>query len=210
MRGNPTVGVLPALALGSIPAHAGEPSSLPVSVRLSRVYPRACGGTRPGSDTTGDGLGLSPRMRGNPVLPSPARSRRGSNPAHAGEPVIRISPIRLSRVYPRACGGTTAGRPAMVRDTGLSPRMRGNRVQRFRAVAHKGSIPAHAGEPAAFRVSADENRVYPRACGGTLCVTAGQQHPGGLSPRMRGNPSDTESENERVGSIPAHAGEPLI
>ena len=52
-------------------------------------------------------------------------------------------------------------------------------------------------------------RVYPRVCGGTR--TGGQTyHSGpGLSPRVRGNPYDTEAEVGALGSIPACAGEPL-
>ena len=51
------------------------------------------------------------------------------------------------QVYPRVCGGT----PTMsyVRDYvhGLSPRVRGNRINELEHINAIGSIPACAGEP---------------------------------------------------------------
>ena len=100
-----------------IPACAGEPAP------NHRVYPRVCGGTPPSAT-----MGLSPRVRGNPLkmlLPrlSPrVRGNHGSIPACAGEP----PPISIPR-----CAAPNRG---------LSPRVRGNRCE-------VGSIPACAGEP---------------------------------------------------------------
>ena len=102
---------------------------------------------------------------------------------------------------------------------GLSPRLRGNLV--LKSTVHRGddrSIPAPAGEP----VLATEDRhgrrcpVYPRACGGTMCILmpksdndwhavypracGGTLHLSsdvfeasclGLSPRLRGNRFDS-------------------
>ena len=104
-----------------------------VAASPATVYPRACGGDdrlvgsipahagEPWPDPT-LACGLSPRMR--------CRMHHGSIPAHAGEPlhdprdgarVLGLSPrmrgnrptasqperLRLLRVYPRACGGTS-------------------------------------------------------------------------------------------------------
>ena len=91
-----------------------------------RVYPRACGGTPAGNKTGRVSWGLSPRVRGNlfssiesePTLGSiPARagephqadsqlSGTGSIPARAGEPVWHRLKKQMTKVYPRACGGT--------------------------------------------------------------------------------------------------------
>ena len=54
------------LPLGSIPAHAGEPSLYRLTNVNSQVYPRACGGTNSWILEIALALGLSPRMRGNP------------------------------------------------------------------------------------------------------------------------------------------------
>ena len=96
------------------------------------------------------------------------------------------------RVYPRVCGGTAVPRDHVPHlDTvGLSPRVRGNRVDiRPRT--------AHVVQP-----------VYPRVCGGTegeLGVGPGET---GLSPRVRGNPHRPGRPAVEHRSIPACAGEP--
>ena len=51
----------------SIPACAGEPPPVPPVKRVVRVYPRVCGGTVPEGVRGEDGIGLSPRVRGNPL-----------------------------------------------------------------------------------------------------------------------------------------------
>ena len=72
----------------------------------------------------------------------------GSIPARAGEPLPVAATSIGKWVYPRACGGTTGGSNEQLAILGLSPRVRGNRIER-----HGTKIG---------------NRVYPRACGGTL------------------------------------------
>ena len=62
-RGWPTAGDENA---GSIPACAGEPLRKSLDTSLARVYPRMCGGTYIGLDSTGAFWGLSPHVRGNP------------------------------------------------------------------------------------------------------------------------------------------------
>ena len=51
----------------SIPAHAGQPTSLDSIISPFPVYPRACGATVDGVFAVRADQGLSPRMRGNPV-----------------------------------------------------------------------------------------------------------------------------------------------
>ena len=83
-------------------------------------------------------------------------------------------------VYPRACGGTRARCRITVLVMGLSPRVRGNRVQLTWQIGQRLSIPARAGEPNVCRIINSRSRdagepptsqvrceVYPRACGGT-------------------------------------------
>ena len=50
--------------------------------------------------------------------------------------------------------------------------------------------------------------VYPRTCGGTRFATLDQDHGGGLSPHVRGNPDVGMEPHVQPGSIPARAGEP--
>ena len=208
VRGNRPRCCWPGTCSGSIPACAGEPKPPAPAGPASGVYPRVCGGTTSGSQTSPAHSGLSPRVRGN-RRPSPRyRYLPGSIPACAGEPP-RDAARRLSeKVYPRVCGGT----PALVVDhpeaTGLSPRVRGNPDHAARRCAGGGSIPACAGEPVLPVRGRPVMRVYPRVCGGTALRGGADFSMEGLSPRVRGNPTWPASHPCAVGSIPACAGEP--
>ena len=129
------------------------------------------------------------------------------------------------------CGGTEGAERQVLPYAGLSPRVRGNRVNLARLGGRGGSIPACAGEPQLVFGKISTVRVYPRVCGGTPCgrqrlgrrggrgvyprVCGGTRVPSrlgssteGLSPRVRGNQILRDSACVRVRSIPACAGEP--
>ena len=148
-------------------------------------------------------------MRGNLWAISPRARVSGSIPAHAGKPTDKIICGHILTVYPRACGETAGGVLDRGRPGGLSPRMRGNLIQFDLATAGDGSIPAHAGKPNQPRCAHKPLRVYPRACGETLGERVIANFKGGLSPRMRGNPSAYIYRGLPLGSIPAHAGKPI-
>ena len=93
-------------------------------------------------------IGLSPRVRGNPLLPGNIVLRSGSIPACAGEPSACCFNGRSPRVYPRVCGGTDLAGLYVHLGVGLSPRVRGNRSTDGSTSRRNGSIPACAGEPA--------------------------------------------------------------
>ena len=194
---------------GSIPAHAGEPKPAGRLQLSTRVYPRACGGTRGRVGGYRSDVGLSPRMRGNHPEVNQDALLLGSIPAHAGEPRRGRARCRRVRVYPRACGGTRGGLPGPLATEGLSPRMRGNRRGGLGLQPGRGSIPAHAGEPGRRPRACPAGRVYPRACGGTDQWDLAGGSAGGLSPRMRGNPLRRQAVRPQDGSIPAHAGKPV-
>ena len=198
-----------------------------VAALLARVYPRACGGTPPGSHFSTRSEGLSPRMRGNLDRHPAGAARGGSIPAHAGEPgAVTADPASADGSIPAHAGEPNVARSAagsipahagepvasFWSSTGLSPRMRGNHSKAFGAGSRTGG-------------------VYPRACGGTrvtiefsgeldgsIPAHAGEPAPSvdehrgppGLSPRMRGNLRRRSAGQRlaRLGSIPAHAGEP--
>ena len=172
---------------GSIPAHAGEPRPLERSDRLLRVYPRACGGASHDMLLYVCERGLSPRMRGSQDFTQPLNRREGSIPAHAGEPAEVEAEERRPRVYPRACGGAAEGKKYGLMIEGLSPRMRGSRVDFAGAAGVTGSIPAHAGEPRRNHYASAAQGVYPRACGGAAFIRWKLASDTGLSPRMRGS-----------------------
>ena len=170
VRGNPSWSGSWVITVGSIPARAGEPA---LHRRLDwplRVYPRACGGTGPCARPCTSAPGLSPRVRGNRPGGADTQRRTRSIPARAGEPTIPYAPFQPLRVYPRACGGTFGAQSIATRGTGLSPRVRGNRLHDVGNQVQEGSIPARAGEPSARRWEPGAGRVYPRACGGTSAL----------------------------------------
>ena len=145
-------------------------------------------------------------MRGNHATGGTSTARRGSIPAHAGEPrhLDRLGP--RARVYPRMRGDRPQTPVSAGSANGLSPRMRGNPRPLGDPGGSAESIPAHAGEPRPRRLCGAPRRVYPRACGGTAGVSETNADSAGLSPRMRGNRPAGPRRAERRGSIPAHAG----
>ena len=151
----------------SIPAPAGEPTVAYVSTGVIRVYPRACGGTRNRKGGLSHNKGLSPRLRGNLHPRGRHAVRRGSIPAPAGEPGYVALVNDKQPVYPRACGGTLLSTGCDRWLLGLSPRLRGNRMQNGLCQYTGRSIPAPAGEPAQRPPEWRAPQVYPRACGGT-------------------------------------------
>ena len=174
----------------------------------SAVYPRVCGGTSEGRFGGAKPLGLSPRVRGNPVNRDFAAARQRSIPACAGEPLLGFFVAVLKTVYPRVCGGTRTRADTLLADGGLSPRVRGNRWHYRHHALPCRSIPACAGEPCGIGVCAGDGRVYPRVCGGTFDSTLRSSLELGLSPRVRGNPMTAQMREMENGSIPACAGEP--
>ena len=193
---------------GSIPACAGEPGCWPSRTSCLAVYPRVCGGTRLSEVDPPGVIGLSPRVRGNRVGGRGAGQNAGSIPACAGEPSACTSVQTPKGVYPRVCGGTGPdGLPSALRP-GLSPRVRGNPARPPRSPGRRRSIPACAGEPPNGCQGMHLEGVYPRVCGGTSLARTPWPGPGGLSPRVRGNPSEAGSRQTTAGSIPACAGEP--
>ena len=168
-----------------------------------------CGGTWGQFFLVHDVTGLSPRVRGNPAAHPDTRRARRSIPACAGEPGRRARSSRQRGVYPRVCGGTVRPIRFEAPSGGLSPRVRGNPAGEGRAVQRGGSIPACAGEPSRSGMPPWVARVYPRVCGGTRSVSTTRARGRGLSPRVRGNPSQSPRTATPPGSIPACAGEPL-
>ena len=148
VRGNPVSLSSSVTTTGSIPACAGEPHFDLHLIRLGRVYPRVCGGTRITIMAITAVVGLSPRVRGNRSRLDSRLNGTGSIPACAGEPRHPCSGGAATRVYPRVCGGTLSRAWRGRQRRGLSPRVRGNLMQETLCAVFHRSIPACAGEPA--------------------------------------------------------------
>ena len=147
VRGNRRFRAFRAKGQRSIPACAGEPDRRHSGATRSRVYPRVCGGTRAVDGAMSSGVGLSPRVRGNPGRIFPADDLERSIPACAGEPMAATSTSVCRWVYPRVCGGTGDMQLPIALPAGLSPRVRGNPLSTALLRSIEGSIPACAGEP---------------------------------------------------------------
>ena len=126
VRGNRAGDPLMPLVNGSIPACAGEPPGRRRDGHTAGVYPRVCGGTRPGIRIPSPHRGLSPRVRGNRGGVAEHDAGLGSIPACAGEPSAAVGRPAVCVVYPRVCGGTYYDDLNQLGSNGLSPRVRGN------------------------------------------------------------------------------------
>ena len=193
---------------GSIPAGAGEPTLDAITLCLEQVYHRGCGGAEFIEPMRRPAVGLSPRVRGSLKDPVSGAAQGRSIPAGAGEPPTGRPILPATGVYPRGCGGARLRLAYSQRKKGLSPRVRGS-LQPAAVDAHwPGSIPAGAGEPFSNRSRLRLNWVYPRGCGGAPKQSQWKPSLTGLSPRVRGSPTDARLQRWQAGSIPAGAGEP--
>ena len=147
-RGNPGPGSWTSRPRGSIPAHAGQPRSRRRGPAAGPVYPRPRGATFPVFQKVEGEKGLSPPTRGNPHRWHRGGLAARSIPAHAGQPVGVKRVVHLSTVYPRPRGATGRRRGGVGGHPGLSPPTRGNPWASFLCPRYRGSIPAHAGQPA--------------------------------------------------------------
>ena len=207
-RGNQYIDAVTQARKGCIPARAGEPFAEERSGPRPGVYPRASGGTLHLYPDRRVAQGVSPRERGNRAVPPARLPRRGCIPARAGEPALLDRRFGVSRVYPRASGGTFSASTLPIPRRGVSPRERGNREAAAAHLPDLGCIPARAGEPRLCRGAYARNRVYPRASGGTRLLDVVFDHLGGVSPRERGNLGEVGGPTIDIGCIPARAGEP--
>ena len=146
-RGNHRPEIGGPLAVGTIPARAGEPWNAWRPCSAPGDYPRAGGGTLLPVLRAIPHAGLSPRGRGNRGRSGRRGNPLGTIPARAGEPAAPAPDGSPPGDYPRAGGGTTAADRANILREGLSPRGRGNLVRRGLRGVRGGTIPARAGEP---------------------------------------------------------------
>ena len=152
---------------GSIPTRAGKPYVRFQATHGIKVYPHACGETLRLELRLGREWGLSPRVRGNQLLGVVSRMKIGSIPTRAGKPWLGLFVAWCLGVYPHACGETFLGMQTVVHNSGLSPRVRGNRQSNAEASKQAGSIPTRAGKPASVKTLRWAYEVYPHACGET-------------------------------------------
>ena len=172
-------------------------------------YPRVCGATRPHRRTERPAEGLSPRVRGHPIIIGALVAILGSIPACAGPPTRGRGLSRTRKVYPRVCGATGKGQCRPCRAAGLSPRVRGHHALGELRLLRARSIPACAGPPRVPRSRLKMAPVYPRVCGATGEGGSILDKQIGLSPRVRGHRREVFGCGHGERSIPACAGPPF-
>ena len=192
---------------GYIPARAGEALGDVPKPRQFQVHPRACGGSGQSRHRRRPDQGTSPRVRGKPRRRASKRSRRWYIPARAGEAARRQRSALISRVHPRACGGSRAPVNDRSHHPGTSPRVRGKRALPPDVHDDAGYIPARAGEAPPCRPSPPRLQVHPRACGGSTLWRATRELTTGTSPRVRGKLPKSLRLLAAKRYIPARAGE---
>ena len=192
-----------------IPAHAGQTSTLGMTVVRPSDHPRACGANLFDSSSSTHAVGSSPRMRGKRCVGRVQHPWPRIIPAHAGQTRRDISTSGRSPDHPRACGANgKISSKTMVR-TGSSPRMRGKRMVAGIWQTGRRIIPAHAGQTPPSTTRDTCRPDHPRACGANLFDSSSSTHAVGSSPRMRGKQGRVRADPIRRRIIPAHAGQTL-
>ena len=135
---------------------------------LAGVYPHVCGGAARARSEAWNFWGLSPRVRGSPLMKWIVPTGKGSIPTCAGEPENPPPSHSPPEVYPHVCGGADFPHNGKERQQGLSPRVRGSRSGFYYLLDCLRSIPTCAGEPVDHVRGRMAGMVYPHVCGGAI------------------------------------------
>ena len=110
------------------------------------------------------------------------------------------------RDHPRVCGEHHFRPPSHALQWGSSPRMRGTLQCRPKRHQPTGIIPAYAGNTGISNLLRENCRDHPRVCGEHWPNTTPYLLDKGSSPRMRGTQPSPNRSHDRMGIIPAYAG----
>ena len=209
-RGSLHLNPLRRAHVGSIPAHAGKPGNFTPPDQTVQVDPRARGEAPTIASTIGATRGRSPRTRGSHPIAADLDRLLRSIPAHAGKPSSPRASQPKGQVDPRARGEACSASIGVMSVPGRSPRTRGSRECSRIGPCRTGSIPAHAGKPRTRRRRSCRLGVDPRARGEARKYDVPALAEKGRSPRTRGSHLVEGWSEPDYGSIPAHAGKPVV
>ena len=150
--------------------------------------------------------GSSPRVRGTRGKRPDAQQLHGIIPACAGNTIRRRSPTGRSRDHPRVCGEHATAPVSLPTRMGSSPRVRGTPTTRRPPPPTRGIIPACAGNTVWLELRREMERDHPRVCGEHDSCRILAAFVTGSSPRVRGTLCIVAAPKQRVGIIPACAG----
>ena len=151
-----------------------------------RDHPRVCGEHTGDTSTWRRSAGSSPRVRGTLDAVAVGQAGHGIIPACAGNTVPAMTSNVQTGDHPRVCGehcqffafGRLSG--------GSSPRVRGTPGHARGHRAHRGIIPACAGNTNGTRRLSAIRGDHPRVCGEHSLISQQAQNAQGSSPRVRG------------------------
>ena len=145
VRGTLALHVQAGLALGIIPACAGNTWSWRTAPQSGRDHPRVCGEHQAEEYTPLLGEGSSPRVRGTQHPVERQGQGPGIIPACAGNTEPRRNMPRPKWDHPRVCGEHSIVRSRCRLRAGSSPRVRGTLGDHLEGLGRGGIIPACAG-----------------------------------------------------------------
>ncbi len=207
MQGKQVPRPLVRVALGSIPAYAGQTSGGWRNSNVAQVYPRVCRANAQRGMSGVWGIGLSPRMQGKLLGYGYRHGILWSIPAYAGQTNAGRVFSGTAGVYPRVCRANSILAAIAKVSVGLSPRMQGKQNQGMEDMLDDRSIPAYAGQTHACGCGSPTGAVYPRVCRANPARPGPEVSSDGLSPRMQGKPGHVLLSGPEQRSIPAYAGQ---
>ena len=145
-------------------------------------------------------------MRGTHGLNVQGSTFDGIIPAYAGNTFAHPFVAALRGDHPRVCGEHFRQLSAAQKRAGSSPRMRGTPLAKILLFALHGIIPAYAGNTCLPLAVPTPKRDHPRVCGEHFGTARGGGTHRGSSPRMRGTRAVCCDGDDRIGIIPAYAG----
>ena len=169
-----------------IPACAGNSGRRARALTARTVHPRVCGELRTPLHFHPPTHGSSPRVRGTRRRTLSRQQPVRFIPACAGNSSKRTPISSTTPVHPRVCGELAPCLASVTTSAGSSPRVRGTRRERQRALGRGRFIPACAGN----------------SCSSCCSAVVGD----GSSPRVRGTRASNPCASPRHRFIPACAG----
>ena len=189
-----------------LPIHAGDTSRLRCSSDRPSVHPRSRGEHAKKSKSRNLGKGSSPLARGTPQGNFTLAVKERLIPACAGNTAPHSQSAKPRSAHPRSRREHSSKVCCVSAQPGSSPLARGTRgTVRGAALGHR-LIPARAGNTSPAPHPAFRLQAHPRSRGEHLKALIGGLKWCGLSPLARGTLSKRVQRRDRLGLIPACAG----
>ena len=171
-----------------------------------RDHPREYGENTSKNCSSAAKSGPSPRIRGESLPVSSALIRVGTIPANTGRMSAIVALADSRRDHPREYGENNDEPLTTGKDTGPSPRIRGEYpIAAATGKAH-GTIPANTGRISPAKMRGHGHRDHPREYGENCDCFPWWLTGEGPSPRIRGELSATGTVKVGTGTIPANTG----